>query len=99
MNKMELDDWTAIFEKTAALKESLNRYGGGEIREDDPGCEPGTVPEAERFVGPEIEGQEKGREPLVSQRARPCPLCRKPTPPKITNQHERANHAEKISRK
>ena len=99
MNEMELADRADVFAKAAALKKSIDQYGCCEICKNDPGGDPGTVPEAERFVGPKIEGQEKGREPLVSQRARPCPLCRKPTSPKITNQHERANHAEKISRK
>ena len=44
LNKMELADRTNVFAKASTLKKSIDQNGRQEIRENDPGSQPWTVP-------------------------------------------------------
>ena len=64
---MELADRTDVFAKGPALKKAIDQQGCQEISENDPGGQPWTVPKAERFVSPEIEGDQEDWQPFVPQ--------------------------------
>lgn len=54
LNKMKLPDWTDVLTKAGSPEEAVDNDGRTEISDDDPGGQPGTIPEAECFIGPKV---------------------------------------------
>ena len=58
LHEMELSDGTNIFAKGCAAKKSVNPERCKEISNNDPGRQPGAVPQTESLICPEIKSDE-----------------------------------------
>ena len=94
---MKLPDRADEFAKTRPAKKSIDEQGGEKISEYDPGRGGWSIPQIERFVSPEVNDDECGREPLGTQCPRPGKIGGQNSPAQIAHESEGAGHAEEVA--
>src|SRR6516165_104483 len=97
LHEVELPDWTNVFAKGCAAKESVNPERCEEISDNDPGRQPRAVPQTESLICPKIQSDEQSSQPLRTQRARPSPARGEQSASCIADKGEWTNHTKEIS--
>src|SRR5258708_669744 len=97
LHEVKLADWTDIFTKRGAPKETVDDKGCEEVADRNPSGPPGTIPKGKRLIGPKKHDEQDDRQPLAPQPARPTSALREPAPCERTWQHKRTGHAEDIA--
>src|SRR6185437_10969000 len=62
--EMKLANGANVLTERGAAKQAIDEQGGQKISRDDPGCQPGTVPQSKGFVCPQIKGNQARGHPL-----------------------------------
>src|SRR5258706_7689636 len=97
MPKMQLADGTEVLAEAGSVENDIDGERGGKIPEYDPRCGARRVPQRERFIGPQVQGQQACRDPLGAQAVWPAKTRGHELPGEISWKRKWAGHAEQIS--
>ena len=97
LDEVELADGAEVLAEGGAAEEAVDRRRPRRSSRRDPGRPPRAVPEGERLVGPEEQGDQDHRQPLAPQPPRPVQPRRQPAAGEGPGQQERARHAEDVA--